>query len=61
MSSTSCCHIFNGSWNDGILHSFNIMDKQCNECKDEEKMLKELTMGTELGNSHLSLTVVEYK
>lgn len=61
MSDTACCHIFNGIWNDGVIHTFNIMDRQSNEFKEEEKMLKELTMGTESGNSHLSLAVIEYK
>ena len=62
MSETKSCHFFNGKWkDDGMFYSHNIMQRESNEFKLQEKMLKELVMGTEEGNNHLTLIVAEYK
>ena len=61
LSDIKSCHFFNGVWNNGWFHTFNIMEMQSNEYKLQEKMLKELVMGTEEGKNHLTLVVAEYK
>lgn len=55
------CHIFNGAWEKGVFHAYNIMDRQSNEYKFQEKMLKELVMGTESSQNYLTLIVAEHK
>lgn len=61
MSDMTSCHFFNGLWNNGTLLAYNVMDRQNNEHKSQEKMLKELVMGTEEGHNYLTLIVAEYK
>lgn len=61
MSGIKSCHFFTGVWKDGWFNSFNIMERQSNEYKLQEKMLKELVMGTEEGKNYLTLVVAEYK
>ena len=61
MSDMKSCHFFNGVWDEGMIHSYNIMDGQSSEYKFQDKMIKELVMGTELGKNHLTLIVAEHK